>query len=93
MFWFVLDDMSTPIILRDENVRKTYPLLDIIKRPITVSLDLDEQDSEDISDEDTTSTRHSSRVSDLMIAIFFNQVEGPDRDWGTEYSTGEEYEF
>ena len=81
MIWFVLDDHKEQNIFLDGNY--SYAIVDVVKlRNSTIGEDSSDNDSED--EDRNISVSHSQRVSDLMIAQFFDQVEGPDRDWDKE---------
>ena len=75
MLWFILDYTSAPTIFTHGDWK--YAVLDVL-RPI--SSNINEEDEDEIAGRESTVSRNSS-VSDRMIAQFFHEVEGPNRNW------------
>jgi len=78
MLWFILESEKAVTVFVDGD--RVYSVIDVIRpRDSGINEDcIEEELREDISDEHV-STRSS--VSRLMIEQFFNEEEGPDRDW------------
>lgn len=78
MIWFILDNSKTVAAVVDGD--RIYTVKDVIQTTDSLnSLDLEEDNHEPR----TTSlvSGGSSLVSQRMIAQFFTEVEGPDREW------------
>jgi hypothetical protein len=91
MIWFIFDDKSAPTIFKDNRENLTYAVLDIIKSHDSARSSINTlRDSQEISIDEVVDYRpHSLRISDKMIAQFFKDEEGPDRDWSEALITGE----
>ena len=83
MVWYITDDDRIPDIFRHGD--RFYPVIDVAAH---ISTAINQQQTEEVEDENLDGTKRetiiSSRgtyVSDLMIARFFTEIEGPDRDW------------
>ena len=65
-------------------------MIDVVKDG---NLNSSESNFEEQEETQRRSTYYShSRVSEMMIAQFFKEVEGPDRDWGKDYDYEDFYE-
>jgi hypothetical protein len=89
MIWFILNDEQNPVVFVDG--QRAYAVLDVIKPPDSTEIN---NECEELIErnEELNITRISyvnprdSRVTDLMIAQFFDRGEGLDRDWQDEYN-------
>ena len=82
ILWFILDDNKLAIIFVDGT--REYPVLDVIKYSDSVNYvdwDIDDKIARRTSE---IVYRKSSDISRLMIAQFFTEIEGPDRNWEQE---------
>ena len=82
ILWFILDENKKAIIFVDGT--REYPVLDVIKYSDSVNYvdwDIDDKIARRTSE---IVYRKSSDISRLMIAQFFTEIEGPDRNWEQE---------
>ena len=56
----------------------TYAVIDVVKQSASVINEEEDEASHSYSILESTS---NSLIGDRMIAQFFNEVEGPDREW------------
>ena len=87
MIWFVLDEKGTPDVFRHGEF--SYAVLNVINEAACLINDVEIEDEEEQEEEMFTRSssfhRRDTIISDRMISLFFNEVEGPDRDWSEPY--------
>ncbi len=90
MIWFFLDDEQTPSIMIHGEI--SYAIINVTQ-PMSNSISDSylSDDEKQISEEDQNYAQ-SFRVSDLMIAQFFDKKEDSNQKWGhIDYANFEEY--
>ena len=79
MLWFIFDENKKPSFVIDNN--RVFAVEDVINLDrSSVNLDCEEDEQETV---EHNSARQS--ISRIMIEQFFNEVEGPDRNWNQDY--------
>jgi len=80
MLWFILDFNSSPVIQRHGD--RVYPILDVVReRSSTINYEIE---TDQVEVEEASFYRSDSMTGSRMIKLFFQEVEGPDRDWMEE---------
>ena len=83
MLWFILNDSKETAVIIDGD--RVYVVSEVINSEVSLTNIDCEPETFSSRRSSTTSTRRSE-VSKLMIAQFFTEVEGPDRNWiGDDY--------
>jgi hypothetical protein len=84
MIWFIMNNKQQQVLLQDGH--HSYPILEVVKLPNYSISDINISENEEEDKSVNVSYSLSFRVSENMIAQFFSQIEGPDRNWAQENS-------
>ena len=81
MLWFILNDSKETAVIIDGD--RVYVVSQVINSEVSsTNIDCENEEPETFSSRrSSTISTGRSEVSKLMIAQFFTEVEGPDRNW------------
>ena len=72
MLWFATDESQQASIYVDSNTNQAYAVLDVIKRPISPRLSINNQNDEsEVEIRETEAGSESVLLSDRLVAQFF----------------------
>ena len=79
-----MDDKGTPDVFR--HGEHSYPVLNIIvKGSLLLNEECNNEEEEEACSRESIINKSITLISDRMISLFFQEVEGPDRDWSEPY--------